>query len=102
MSEKPCLNCGQPHNHDGIYCTSCRDGDSDLTSDGMDTTEGEAVRQVFREREDDEGEYQELEIPVDVYLQLAEVIESDVTYRDEEDFLLSAIRSELRQAETLL
>lgn len=100
MSEKPCLNCGQPHNHDGIYCISCRDGDSDPTSDEMDTEEGDEVKQVFRQRDNGDAEYQELEIPFDVYLQLSEVVESDVTYRDKEDFLLSAIRSELRQAQT--
>lgn len=96
MSEKPCLNCGNPHNHDGIYCPSCRDGDSDVVSDEIDTKERDGVGQVFRQRDDADAEYQELEIPVDVYLQLSEVVESDVTYRDEEDFLLSAIRSELR------
>lgn len=98
MSEKPCLNCGQPHDHDGIYCSSCRDGDSNQTSEETDSKERSGVKQVFRQRDDSDTEYCELEIPVAVYSQLSEVVADDVTYRDEEDFLLSAIRGELRQA----
>lgn len=98
MSEKPCLNCGQPHDRDGIYCTSCRDGDSEESSRGIDTQAGNGAKQLFRKRNNGEGDYRELEIPVDVYSQLAEAVEDDVTYRDEEDFLLSAIRGELRRA----
>lgn len=98
MSGKPCLNCGEPHTHDGIYCSSCRGSDSDLTSDGIETDGGEGAMQMWNQEGNGDGEYRELEVPVDIYSKISDVVENDVTYRDEVDFLLSAIRLELREA----
>lgn len=98
MSAKPWLNCGEPHDHDGIYCSSCRGSDSDLTSGEIDPNGGNGTKQLWEEKEMTDGGYRELEVPVDVYRLISDVVENDVTYRDVVDFLLSAIRLELRQA----
>lgn len=54
--------------------------------------------EMWDQARDSNEAYRELEIPEEVYSRVSDVVENDVTYRDEVDFLLSAIRLELREA----
>lgn len=98
MAAKPCLNCGEAHDHDGIYCASCRGAGSDLTADAVSDNGNGGPTKGPKQGPKDEGERRELELPDAVHAQIMDVVENNVTYRDEEDFLLAAIRLELRRA----